>query len=172
MCSETCFLSLWECEQAVCQACGTVTRSHRAPWMCKQTCEHCAQMGTKGRLMGEARRSQVDQGEMWERWNLPPILLGPPPGREMSDLQDSAFSWETWRFWCTHTHTHTHLLGKMERLIEGKYSHILPFLRKQAAGFHTHTHTQTYSNLYRYTSPQRSGWNSWHAVGMWYANTQ
>lgn len=39
--------------------------------------------------MGEARRSQVDQGAMWEGWNLPLILLGPGPGRETSDLQDS-----------------------------------------------------------------------------------
>lgn len=78
------------------QVCGTVARSHPALWMYKQT-ERCAQMGTKGRLMGEARRSQVDQGAMWERWNLPEILLGPPPGREMSDLQDSVFAWETRR---------------------------------------------------------------------------
>lgn len=30
----------------------------------------------KGRLMGEARRRQRDQGTMWERWNLPTISTG------------------------------------------------------------------------------------------------
>lgn len=48
-------------------------------WMFKQT----EVLRTKVGLWGEARRSQVDQEAMWERWNLPLILLGPTPGMEM-----------------------------------------------------------------------------------------
>ncbi|KAF3845126.1 hypothetical protein F7725_008289 [Dissostichus mawsoni] len=53
---------------------------------------NCEQTGTKGRLMGEARRSRVDQGAMWERWNLPVILLGPQPGRGTRACSDGGNS--------------------------------------------------------------------------------
>lgn len=82
----------------------------------------------KGRLMGEARRRQRDQGTMWERWNLPTISTG-PPGRAASDLQDSASSWETRRLRLTATGVTGNERG-------------VTFLRNLAEGFHTSKHQQ------------------------------
>lgn len=140
-------------------------------------------MGTKGRLMGEARRSQVDQGAMWERWNLPSILLGPPKGREMSDLQDSAFSWETWRLWRTHMHLKflTHIDWEKWKSYQ-KSDAFMCFTVPEKTNWwnshterythtdtHTlaHTHTQAYSNLYREIFHQKYGCDTWHAGNTW-----
>lgn len=127
------------------QAWGTAARLSPALWVYKQT-QRCAHMGTKGRLMGEARRSQVDQGAMWERWNLPTILLRPPPGREMSDLQDWVFSWETEAL------TRSHAARTFVYTFSGKVlmvaKDMVPFLRKRADGFHTEAHSNSYSHTF------------------------
>lgn len=119
----------------------------------KQT-ECCAQMETKGRLMGEARRNRVDQGAMWERWNLPKILLRPPPGREMSDLQNWQFSWETWRLWRTHMETFTHICWEKRKTWNTNTSrtHTTCTIPENSRLWHTiDTHTQAYSNMYGHT---------------------
>ena len=146
------FMGMWT---ASFQACGTVAHSHPALWMYKQT-ERCAQMGTKGRLMGEARRSQVDQGAMWERWNLPSILLGPP--KRKRNVRFTGFSVLLGNMEAlTHTRefksfSHTRRLGKNGKAVRSQMLLcVLQFLRKQADEFHTHTDTDTHTHTHTHT---------------------
>lgn len=101
MCCEHC----GKCEQPFFfKVCGTVPRSHPAlSWMYKQHWVPRAdrdkrQAYGRGREESGGSRSHVGKGGVSRRssWDH-------HQEEEMSDLQDSAFSWETRRLWRTHT---------------------------------------------------------------------
>lgn len=98
--------------------------------------------GQKAGLRGEARRSQVDQGVMWEKVESPsppsPILLGPPPGRERE-----ASAWETVELV---THSLTSIESKWNLNTEAHF--VIPEKTSRRV---SHTHTEADSNLYWHT---------------------
>lgn len=118
-----------------------------------------AQRGDKSRAYGRGEeesggsRSNVGKVESpcWSSWDK-------QPGGETSDLQDSAFSWETWRFWRTclsrcedFLRSHTGLLGK-HGPAESRQTHTRsdqPWETKLRSFTRTHNYSETLINVPR-----------------------
>lgn len=126
--------------------CGTVTHSHPAVWVYKQT-ECCAQRQAYGRGEEESDGSRSDVGKVESPADPPEtntrkrdvrftgfrVLLGNMKALTHSDTVQS--------FTFTHIYWENVVADSTQMLL-----HILPSLRKQADGLHTYA--QAYSNTY------------------------